>query len=235
MLRRLWIAILLSGLAAGAAASKTRPPPSSSFRKYFWGARRAFEERNFTRARRLFQTYQRLGSPPDKLLAQAGCDTAAETRRFAAALRAARGCLKGRPRRAHWTDGDQAKVAILSALGSGDASALAPYLDCAPVDLTQQEIFCQTGAYPDAAGLPRLAAALREKPGILEQPNWREFPLRPDDARRLRWILYTYSEDWKPCGMPGAPILSLRQDPDGALRIAGFAASCLESPRSSGR
>jgi hypothetical protein len=44
----------------------------------------------------------------------------------------------------------------------------------------------------------------------------------------VTWVLYTYSDHWKPCTMEGAPIVSLRQDTAGQIRIAGFAASCLQ-------
>lgn len=210
---------------------KDHPLPVSAYRKFFWGARVAFEKRDFARAGQMLKTYKNLGSPSDKLIAQVGCDVKMEVARFTAALKAAQTCMAHRSTGAHWNDRQivSAEVGILSALKSGDTSALEPYVDCAPTDLTLQSNVCQDPTYPAPTDLSRLASTLKEMPDVLERPNWREYPLPSSDPLRLRWILYTYSDQWKPCGMEAAPLLSLRQDADGQIRIAGFAASCLQS------
>ena len=211
--------------SGSALFAKDRPLPASAYRTYFWGARQAYERRDFVRARRLLQTYKSLGSPSDKLIRQVGCDIKAEVSQFSAALKTTRACMARRKSGAHWMDSGKSspqEVGILKALQSGDTSALEPYVDCAPVDLTAQANVCQDPTYPAAADLSHLASALKEMPEVLEHPNWREFPAPKGDPLRLRWILYTYSDHWKPCGTEAAPLLSLRRDEDGQIRIAGF-------------
>jgi len=179
----------------------------------------------------MLKTYKTLGSPSDKLIAQVGCDIKTEVAQFTAALKTAQTCMTRRAAGPHWDNSQivPAEVGILNALKSGDTSALEPYVDCAPADLTIQSNACQDPTYPAPADLSRLASALKEMPDVLEHPNWREYRLAENDPLRYRWVLYTYSDHWKPCGMEAAPLLSLRQDKDGRIRIAGFAASCLQS------
>jgi len=215
-------------MAGGVILARETPPPLSSFRKYFWGARTAYEQRNFKKAQRLLQTYRDLGSPSDRLLVQAGCDPKQEVALFSAALKDVRACIAGRSQSLFWTDSERAKLDILLAMRDGNPAELEPYVDCAPVDLTIPPTSCGVHQYPKPPDLERLAAALRKTPDILKQPNWRGFPVDPHDPLRVTWVLYTYSDHWKPCAMEGAPIISLRQDTAGQIRIAGLAASCLE-------
>ncbi len=221
------VAVALLG-AAAAGLAKESSAPLSIFRQYFWGARQAYEERDFDKAERLFRTYQSLGSPSDPLLKLAGCDPKWEVSVFTEALKEVRVCLGLRPNNLSWTDGGQAKLAIFNALRAGNVEVLKPYVDCAPTDLVAQTTTCGTRIYRQAADLKRLATMIQKNSEILDPPAWREFPVKPDDPQRIRWMLYPSSDHWKPCGLAGAPIISLRQDPSGEIRIAGFAASCLE-------
>ncbi len=204
---------------------------TSAYRKYFWGARQAYEHRDFANARALLRTFKELGSPSDSLIEQEGCDVRAQVKQFSLALRTARQCVKNRPQSAHWESAElvKAEQSILAALKSGDTSALEKYVDCAPVDLTVQAVSCQSTSEPVPSDLSRLASALKGFPEILENPNWREFKIEENDPLRVRWVLHSYSELWQPCRMEAAPILSLRQDANGQIRIAGFATSCLIS------
>jgi len=222
---------LVIGLFAAAATvtAQETSVPLSPFRKYFWGARQAYEDRDFKKAERLLHSYREMGSPPDKMLKLAGCDLKWEVTVFAAALKDTHACLSHRAQSAHWTDAERAKFTILTALRAGDAASLEPYVDCAPADLVAQATTCGTHFYRKPSELARLAAALQKAPDILAKPDWRQLPIPPNDPQKISWILYTDSDQWNPCSMPNSPIISLRQDPDGELRIAGFAVSCLET------
>jgi hypothetical protein len=219
---------LCVGMSGGA---KDYALPTSPYRKYFWGAREAYQKRDFTLAQKSLHRYRSMGAPVDKLIQQSGCDIRAEVAQFTAALTATEACLPHRQDHKYWTEKQLvvAELSILKVLQSAETSALEGYVDCAPSDLTAQANVCQDPTYPAAADLSRLASALKEFPDVLDKPNWREFPVKPGDPLRVRWTLYTYSDHWKPCGMEAAPLLSLRQDADGKIRIAGFASSCLES------
>src|SRR5271154_3990064 len=89
-------------MAAIAVMARETRPPLSTFRKYFWGAREAYEQRNFKKAQQLFETYRDLGSPSDRLLVQAGCDPKWEVSLFTAALKDPRACLAGRSKSLFW-------------------------------------------------------------------------------------------------------------------------------------
>ena len=216
--------------AAGTGWTAKSDVPVSAFRKYFWGARQAYEERDFKKAERLLRTYQDLGSPSDKLLKAAGCDPKWEVSLFSKALKETRACLKARSKSPSWGDAEHAKFAVIMALRNGDASTLMPYVDCAPVDLVAQSTTCGAHSYRTAFDLSRLTTALKSNPDIIQWPSWREFPARPHDEQNVRWELHTLSYRWKPCGMQGAALVSLREDPPGEFRIAGFAASCFDTP-----
>ncbi len=169
-----------------------------------------------------------MGSPKDKLLTAAGCDPKWEVELFTAALKDTQVCLERRAKSLSWPDAERAKFAVTIALRAGDAAPLEPYIDCAPADLVAQSTTCGAYNYRKSEDLERLAAALKKFPDILRSPNWREFPAQPNDPRGYRWELHTDSERWKPCGMAGSALVSLREDPPGEFRIAGFAVSCLE-------
>jgi hypothetical protein len=222
---------LAIGLFAAAAAvmAEETSVPLSPFRKYFWGARQAYEQRDFKEAERLLRAYRKLGSPSDRMLKLAGCDPLWEVDVFSAALKESHACLSRRSKSAFWTDADRAKFIIRMALRTGNAAPLEPYVDCASADLVPQATTCGTHFYRKPSDLNRLAAVLQKTPDILEKSNWRQLPVQPNDPQNIRWVLYTDSDQWKPCAMPNSPIISLRQDPTGELRIAGFAVSCLEA------
>jgi hypothetical protein len=228
MKRLATILFTCSALASAALKMRESAPPGSSFRKYFWGARQAYEQRDFKSAEKLFRTYRRLGSPSDKMLTQAGCDTTWEVALFKDALKDARSCMAARSKSASWTDAEHAKFAILVALRQGEVDSLIPFVDCAPADLVTQATTCGSHVYRKAEDLKRLAAALKKTPAVLDWPEWRHMPVPPKDTQNIPWVLYSNSEQWKPCGLPRSPIISLRQDPSGQVRIAAFACTCLE-------
>ncbi len=172
--------------------------------------------------------YRELGSPSDKLLTTAGCDTKWEVELFTAALKEARACLAHRAASLSWPDAERAKFAITMSLRAGEAAPLKPYVDCAPADLVAQSTTCGAYSYRKSDDLERLAAAVKKYPDLLRSPSWREFPVQPTNPRSARWELHTDSERWEPCGMPGSALVSLREDPPGEYRIAGFAVTCLE-------
>ncbi len=203
--------------------------PTSAFRRYFWGAREAYDNRDFAKAAKLLRQYRELGSPSDKLLKTAGCDTKWEVDVFTAALKDARACVSHRSQNQFWPDAEHAKVAIMIALRAGDAASLVPYVDCAPADLIQQSTTCGARLYRKPADVERLAAELQKRSGVLVLATWRKFPGLPHEPDSIRWILYPTSSQWRPCEMDGAPAISLRVDKNGETRIAGFAASCFEA------
>ncbi len=224
--RQLLIAFSLCGLAAALLADESKVP-LSDFRKYFWGARQAYEDRHFDKAQQLLKIYKERGSHSDPLMKLAGCDPTWEVSVFTEALKESQACLAHRSTSAAWTDPEQAKLIISQALQSQDFSTLVFYVDCAPMDLVPVSTTCGTHTYRKAADINRLIAAIKKYPDIVQKAEWREFPAKADDPQHVRWMLYPTSDRWKPCGMEGSPIVSLRQDPSGQIRIAGFAASCL--------
>ncbi|HVO32936.1 MAG TPA: hypothetical protein VMU17_03415 [Elusimicrobiota bacterium] len=221
------ICIVLLGAWIPASAKRTSAV-LSAYRRYVWGARDAYDAGRFTKAHALLAGYREAGSPGDPILEQAGCDLKAEVEELRTAVKSALQCQTETPPK-FWPESERAKVEILLALREGKASELVPYVDCGPQDVTPQPTVCGTRRYPIAADWARLADYLRAKTEILAQPNWRQFPPATPKSSYIRWILYTYSLDWMPCGMSGAPILSLRQDNKGRLRIAGYSAGCLDS------
>jgi len=214
---------------SAAAIAKQTAMPTSAFRKYFWGARDAYDDRDFAKAEKLLRTYRKLGSPSDKLLKSAGCDTKWEVDIFSAALKEARACINRRTESQSWSDAEHAKFVVMVALRAGDYASLIPYVDCAPADLIQKSTTCGARFYRQPADLERLVKAIQKRPGLLEQATWRKFPGLPHETDTQRWILYPISDQWKPCDMVGSPAISLRVDQNGQTRIAGFAASCFET------
>ena len=116
----------------------------------------------------------------------------------------------------------------MQTLKDGTPETLHPYIDCAPLDLTFQGGYCPKRRYATAADLSALLAKVRSEPRILQEVSWRDFPpADPLDPVAPQWVMYTHSTQWVPCGLPNAPLISLHRDQQGDIRIAGFAASCL--------
>jgi hypothetical protein len=218
--------------AASGDASEPNAPHAlaiSPYRRYFWGARRAFNRRDFKEAERMFKTYERLGMPPDPLVVQSGCPLDAEVSQFAAQLKDVKACLAQKQQSGKsWPDFERAKLDTLRILASGAPRDLEPYIECAPVDLTFQGGSCAQEGVASLDALPDLFAKVRSAEEILEMATWTYYPpSQPPDPISLPYILHTHSLQWTPAQMNNAGILSLRQNTKGEVHIAGFAASGL--------
>jgi hypothetical protein len=214
-------------LVGDAAKPKEKPLKTSAYRKYFWGARQAFERREFEKASQLFATYRSMGSPRDKLVQQAGCEGKDEVKEFAALLKQTQSCIKGKQAKdVWWQDFESAKRQISHAFERNTPDALLPFVGCAPVDLTfQSEGFCPESGYTTVESLAKLVDYVHDRPAVYRRFMWRDRIVQPSDEVSPRWVLTTTSDQWKPRGLPNAFLMTLRQDKKGRIRIAGFAAS----------
>lgn len=228
-MKRRTLVLLLMCVSPLLAKTRPRALPQTPVRKYFWAARDAFENGQFKKAQEFLQQFRASGSPEDPLLKQLGCNTREEAKQFSALVQSALKC-SAQKTRAAWRSGEQAKVDILRAFKEDTPESILPYLDCGPVDLTAQTDSCSTRHYPAASDFTKLVHEIHKRKAIYKRPYWRDY--RPDnEGKTPHWIhyrLYTYIESWQPCGMPAAPILSLRETTKGEIRIAGFAASCVD-------
>jgi hypothetical protein len=220
------LAAFSSLLVPASASTKGKPLQTSAYRRYFWGARNAFDRRQFDQAASLLETYQSLGEPRDKLVTQSGCESPDEVKRFAARLRAVRQCIAKKKKDDHyWSDFEKAKFEITLALRDGMPDPLLGFVGCAPVDLTFQVDYCPASNTTTPEALALLVAKVQGSPNIFSHLVWRESHVAPQDEVSPRWTLYSSSEQWAPKGLPNAPLMTLREDHHHHIRIAGFAAT----------